>query len=204
MKKALIDSLISFSKTHLLILLAFLALAIAYMSPILDGKVISQHDMTAFDGVRQELTKYHEETGEYSQWTNSLFSGMPAFHVGPSGKTPNVFSRIAGAVRLFITYRNPVAILFVYLLCFYVLLLVLRITPWIAAMGAIAFALSSYNLIILQPGHINKAYAIAYMAVVVAGILLTYRGKYLGGGLLFMLGLGLELYSNHLQITYYL
>jgi hypothetical protein len=204
MKKALTDSLISFSKTHLLILLAFLALGVAYMSPVLDGKVLSQHDMTAFDGVRQELTKYHEDTGEYSQWTNSLFSGMPAFHVGPSGETPNVFSKIALAVRLFITFRNPIAILFVYLLCFYVLLLTLRITPWIAAMGAIAFALSSYNLIILQPGHINKAYAIAYMALVVAGILLSYRGKYLGGGLLFMLGLGLELYSNHLQITYYL
>jgi len=204
MKKALIDSLISFSKTHLIILLGFLALALLYMNPVLDGKVLSQHDMTAFDGVRQELSKYHEETGEYSQWTNSLFSGMPAFHVGPSGKTPNAFSRLALAVRLFITYRNPVAILFVYLLCFYVLLLTLRVKPWIAAIGAIAFAFSSYNLIILEPGHINKAYAIAYMAVVVAGMLLTYRGKYLGGGLLFLLGLGLQLYSNHLQITYYL
>ncbi len=204
MKKALIDSLISFSKTHLIILLGFLTLAMVYMSPVLDGKVLSQHDMTAFDGVRQELTQYHEDTGEYSQWTNSLFSGMPAFHVGPSGKSPNVFSKMAHAVRLFITYRNPIAILFVYLLCFYILLLVLRVTPWISAIGAIAFALSSYNLIILEPGHINKAYAIAYMAVVVAGILLTYRGIYLGGGLLFLLGLGLELYSNHLQITYYL
>lgn len=204
MKKALIDSLISFSKTHLIIILGFLALALVYMSPVLDGKVLSQHDMTAFDGVRQELSKYHEETGEYSQWTNSLFSGMPAFHVGPSGKTPNVFSNIARAVRLFITLRNPVAIIFVYLLCFYILLVSLRIKHWIAAIGAIAFAFSSYNLIILAPGHINKAYAIAYMAVVVAGMLLTYRGKYLRGGLLFLLGLGLELYSNHLQITYYL
>lgn len=204
MKKALIDSLISFSKTHLLILLGFLALAIAYMSPVLDGKVLSQHDMTQFTGVKQELKQYHEETGEYSQWTNSLFSGMPAFHVGPSGKTPNIFSKLSRAVRLFLPDINPIGILFVYLICFYVLLLSLRITHWISALGAIAFALSSYNLIILEPGHINKAYAIAYMALVVAGILLTYRGKYLQGGLLFMVGLGLELHSNHLQITYYL
>jgi len=204
MKKALIDSLISFSKTHLLILLGFLALAMAYMSPILDGKVLSQHDMTQFTGVKQELKQYHEETGEYSQWTNSLFSGMPAFHVGPSGKSPNIFSKLARAVRLFLPDINPIAILFVYLLCFYVLLLSMRIIPWVSAVGAIAFALSSYNLIILEPGHINKAYAIAYMALVVAGILLTYRGKYLQGGLLFMVGLGLELHSNHLQITYYL
>ena len=100
--------------------------------------------------------------------------------------------------------RNPVAILFVYLFCFYVLLLTMRISPWVSAIGAIAFALSSYNLIILQPGHIAKAYAIAYMALVIAGILLAYRGKYLAGGILFMFGLGLELYTNHLQITYYL
>lgn len=204
MKNALIASLASFSRTHLIIILAFLALGLAYMSPVLDGKVLSQHDMTQYDGMKEELTKFHDETGEYSQWTNSLFSGMPAFHVGPSGKTFNVFSRIASFIRLRITMRNPVAIMFIYLICFYILLLSMRATPWVSAIGAIAFALSSYNLIILQPGHIAKAYAIAYMALVVAGILTAYRGKYLAGGILFVLGLGLELYSNHIQITYYL
>ncbi|MCP4314348.1 MAG: YfhO family protein [Bacteroidetes bacterium] len=204
MKNALIESLTSFSKTHLIILVGFLALALAYMSPVLDGKVLSQHDMTQFDGMKQELVKYHEETGEYSQWTNSLFGGMPAFHVGPSGKIFNVFSRIATFAHLKIPMRNPVSIMFIYLLCFYVLLVALKVNPWVSAIGAIAFAFSSYNLIILDPGHIAKAYAIAYMAPVVAGILLTYRGKYLWGGILFIFGLGLELYSNHLQITYYL
>jgi hypothetical protein len=204
MKKALIASLASFSRTHLIIILAFLALGIAYMSPVLDGKVLSQHDMTQYDGMKQELTKFHEETGEYSQWTNSLFGGMPAFHVAPTGGKTTIFREFSKVIRLGIAMRNPVVILFVYLICFYVLLLSLRLSPWVSAIGAIAFALSSYNLIILQPGHIAKAYAIAYMALVVAGILLTYRGKYMGGGILFMVGLGLELYTNHLQITYYL
>jgi len=204
MKKALIDSLISFSKTHLLILLGFLALAVAYMSPALEGKVLSQHDMTQFTGVKQELKEYHEETGENSQWTNSLFSGMPSFHVGPTGAKNTIFGVLTKNIRLRTSSISPIGILFVYLLCFYILLLSLRVSPWVSAMGAIAFALSSYNLIILEPGHISKAYAIAYMAPVVAGILLTYRGKYKGGGLLFMTGLGLELYHNHLQITYYL
>lgn len=204
MKKALIASLISFSRTHLIILLGFLALALAYMSPVLDGKVLSQHDMTQFDGVSRELIKYQEESGESSQWTNSLFSGMPAFHVGPTGAKTTVFREMAKVLRFGADMSNPVAILLTYLLCFYVLLLTLRLSPWLSAIGAIAFALSSYNLIILQPGHISKAYAIAFMAPVVAGILLTYRGKYLVGGLIFMLGLGIELYYNHLQITYYL
>ena len=204
MKKALIASLASFSRTHLLIILAFLALGLAYMSPVLDGKVLSQHDMTQYDGMKEELSKFHEETGEYSQWTNSLFGGMPAFHVAPVGGKTTIFREASRFVRLGITMRNPVAIMFVYLLSFYVLLLSMRISPWVSAIGAIAFALSSYNLIILQPGHIAKAYAIAYMALVIAGILLAYRGKYLAGALLFTFGLGLELYTNHLQITYYL
>ena len=204
MKKAVIASLASFSRTHLIIILGFLALAIAYMNPVLNGKVLSQHDMTQFNGMKNELEKFHEETGEYSQWTNSIFGGMPAFHVGPAGEKTTVFRELAKVVRLWMSYRSPVAILFVTLLCFYVLLIALGVSPWVGAIGAIAFAFSSYNLIILQPGHLTKAYAIAYMAPVVGGILLAYRGKYLLGGILFLAGLGFELYTNHLQITYYL
>ncbi|MEN8157531.1 MAG: YfhO family protein [Bacteroidota bacterium] len=204
MKKALIASLLDFSKTHLIILAGFIALALLYLSPILDGKVLSQSDMTNVAGMSHELKQYHEESGEYSQWTNSMFSGMPAFHVGPTGAKTTVFSTISRALRFDMNSSNPVAIFFIYLLGFYLLLIALRISPWVSAMGAIAFALSSYNIIIVEVGHINKAYAIAYMAPVVGGILLTYRGKYLAGGLLFMLALGLELNSNHLQITYYL
>lgn len=200
MKKALIE----FSRTHLIILLGFIVIGFAYMSPLLDGKVLSQHDMTQVAGMSKELKDYNEETGEYSQWTNSMFSGMPGFHVGPTGAKTTVFKALAKVFRLGIGFSNPLANFFVYLLCFYILLLALRLNPWISAIGAVAFALSSYNLIILQVGHVNKAYAIAFMAPVVAGMLMTYRGKYLIGGLLFLLGLGLELYSNHLQITYYL
>jgi len=204
MKAALIEALTKFARSHLIILLGFLALATVYMSPVLDGKVLSQHDMTQFDGVRQELTRYQEETGESSQWTNSQFSGMPAFHVAPYGSRTTVFRELAKVTRFGAGSSHPIAILFTYLFCFYILLLTLRLSPWLSAIGAIAFAFSSYNFIILEPGHISKAYAIAFMAPVVAGILLTYRGKYLAGGLIFLLGLGIELYYNHLQITYYL
>ncbi|MCK5135617.1 MAG: YfhO family protein [Bacteroidales bacterium] len=200
MKKALLE----FSRTHLIILLGFITISLVYLSPLLDGKVLQQSDMTQVAGMSQELKEYHEETGEYSQWTNSMFSGMPAFHVGPAGAKKTVFSHFANVLRFGISLSNPFAIFFIYLICFYVLLLSLRLSPWVSAIGAIAFALSSYNIIIIEVGHINKAYAIAFMAPVIAGLLLTYRGKHLAGGLLFLLGLGLQLYSNHLQITYYL
>jgi hypothetical protein len=204
MKNAIIEALKTFSKTHLIIILGFVALSVAFMSPILDGRVLSQNDMTQYQGIKHELATYHEETGEYSQWTNSQFNGMPGFHVGPTGARPTVFSYISKVLRLGLSYNSPISTLFLYLLCFYILMLSLRLSPWVSAIGAIAFALSSYNIVILEVGHINKAYAIAFMPLVIAGILNAYRGKYVLGGLLFMVGLGLELGSNHLQITYYL
>ena len=196
--------LLKFSRTHLIIILGFIVISLVYLSPIIDGKVLQQSDMTQVAGMSQELKQYHEETGEYAQWTNSMFSGMPAFHVGPTGAKKTVFSYLSKILRFGISFNSPFSNFFIYLICFYVLMLSLRLSPWISAMGAIAFALSSYNIIIVEVGHINKAYAIAFMAPVIAGILLTYRRKHLAGGLLFLLGLGLQLHSNHLQITYYL
>lgn len=204
MKNNIVEALKAFSKTHLIIIAGFIALSIGFMNPILDGKVLSQNDMTQYQGIKNELKKYHEESGEYSQWTNSQFNGMPAFHVGPTGARQTVFSHISRALRLGFSYNSPISTLLLYLFCFYILMQSLRLSPWVSAIGAIAFAFSSYNIIILEVGHINKAYAIAFMPLVIAGILNTYRGKYLVGGLLFMVGLGLELGSNHLQITYYL
>ena len=117
MKNEIIEALKTFSRTHLIIILGFLALGMAYMSPVLDGKVLSQHDMTQYDGMRQESKKFHEETGEYTLWTNSLFSGMPAFHVAPTGGKTTVFREVAKVVRLGLPMRNPIAIMFVYLIC---------------------------------------------------------------------------------------
>src|SRR4030042_1087303 len=108
MKKVLLD----FSRTHLLILAGFVALALAYMNPVLDGKVLSQSDMNNVEGMSQELKQYQEETGEYSQWTNSMFSGMPAFHVGPTGAKTTVFRELARVFRLGINFGSPVANLF--------------------------------------------------------------------------------------------
>ena len=200
MKQVLID----FAKTHLLVILVFVVFTLLYFSPLLEGKVLNQYDLHNATGMAQELKEYHARTGEYAQWTNSMFSGMPAFHVGPTGARQTVFSYVARSLRFGAGYSSPFTIYILYLLGFYVLLLSFRISPWLSGIGAAAFALSTYNILIISVGHINKAYAIAFMAPVVAGLLLTYRGKYLIGGLLFLLGLGMELFSNHLQITYYL
>lgn len=198
------EKLTEFAKTHLVVIITFFALSVAYFHPQIGGKVLDQFDTHNAEGMARELELYHEETGEYAQWTNSMFGGMPAFHVGPHGQSTSVFGYLGKILTLGMDYSNPIGILYLYLLGFYLLLISLRQNPWLSLIGAIAFAFSSYNLIILGVGHTTKAYAIAFMAPLIGGMLLVYRQRYLAGGILFLLALGLEIRSNHLQITYYL
>ena len=177
-------------------------MALIYMNPVLQGKGINQNDITQSTGMARELVKFEESTGEQSQWTNSAFGGMPSYQI-KTEKSHNIFYYLFRGLKLFLPGYSA-APLFLYLLGFYILLITLRLNKWLALAGAIAFAFTSYNLILIQAGHINKTYAIAYMAPVIAGVILTFRKKYLLGGILTTLALGLEITSNHFQITYYL
>lgn len=189
---------------HLVVIVLFLLIPIIYFSPVIDGKVLQQYDLTHSIGMAQELKEYHEKTGEYAQWTNSMFSGMPAIHVGPYGKNKTIFDHLRVWFRLGMPSIHPMASVFIYLIGFYILLISLGASPWLSLIGAFAFAFSTYNFNIIAVGHITKTYAIGFMAFVVAGIILTFRKKYLLGGLITTLGLGLEISSSHMQITYYL
>ncbi len=185
----------------LLAVAAFIALSFLFFSPVIEGKVLYQNDMTHVKGTIQELEQYKAETGENAMWTNSLFGGMPAYLVR-SGQTNNIFHMLQHALRLYLPYFT-VGILFVYLLGFYFLFRVLKTAPLLSFIGATAFAFGSYNLIIIAAGHITKAYAIGYMAPVLAGIILTYQGKYILGGLISLFAIGIQISTSHYQITYY-
>ncbi len=179
----------------------FIILAIVYLFPALEGKGIQSTDTVTFRGAAQEIIDYREKTGEEPLWTNSMFSGMPAYLI--STKFPgNLISSVDKILKLGLPH--PIGVVFLYFLGFFILMLSLKVDKWIGLLGAIAFALSSYFFIILEAGHNTKALAISYMAPVLAGIILTYRGKYLLGGILTALFLSLEINANHLQITYYL
>ncbi len=183
-------------------LVLFIALSFTYFSPVLKNKELIQMDETHAIGMAKELRTFEAETGEKSQWTNSMFSGMPAYQIrGDASK--NIFSYLNRTFRLGLPYKT-VAILFLYLLGFYIFLLSLKLDKWMSLIGAIAFAFGSYNLIIIIAGHITKAYTIALMGPVIAGILFTYNRNIWGGGLFTTLALGLQIAYNHVQITYYL
>ncbi len=180
----------------------FIVLSFSYFNPVLQNKELPQMDETHAIGMAHELKSFEAETGEKSQWTNSMFGGMPAYQIkGDSSK--NIFAYLNKLFRFGLPYKT-VAILFLYMLGFYVFLLSLKIDKWMSLVGAIAFAFGSYNLIIIIAGHITKAYTIALMGPVIAGVLYTYNRHIWGGGLFTAIALGLQIAYNHVQITYYL
>ena len=182
-------------------ILAFAVISWVYFYPVTQGKRVKQHDMEMHKGMAQELTQYRESTGETALWTNSAFSGMPAWNISAPQKT-NLFQYVHKVLS--IGLPSPLGSVFISMLGFFILLLVLDVGVWVSALGAIAYGFTSYLYIIIGAGHNAKAVAMAYMAPVIAGVLLTYKGKYLWGLVLTAIAASLELYANHLQITYYL
>ena len=188
-------------KPHIIIIILFALISFAYFSPLIEGKSIDGHDIKTWIGMSKEISDFRDSSGTEALWTNSMFSGMPAYQISVKYSS-NLVRYIDKVITL--GFPRPANILFLYLLGFYLLLLSLKVDYRIAAVGAIAYAFSSYFFIIIQAGHMTKAHAIAYLPMVVASVIYTYRGKLLLGGVLTALTVALELYSNHLQITYYL
>lgn len=179
----------------------FALITLIYFNPILEGKRLKQHDIEMYKGMSQELYSYHAATGETSLWTNSMFGGMPAWNItvyDNSNKIKYLEPWLSAK------FPQPFNAVFLSMLGFFILLLVLDCSVWISFIGGLAYGLTSYLFIIIGAGHNTKALAMAYMAPIIAGILLTYKGKYLWGGVLTAIALALEVKSNHLQITYYL
>ena len=186
---------------HLAIIGIFIALCFVYFSPALQGKALYQSDVLMAQGMQKEIMDFKAKDGKGPLWTNSMFGGMPAFQIWvqyPNNVTTYVISFFKTV------FPNPIDTVLLYLLGAYLLFCVLRINPWLAAAGAIAFAFSSYNFQIIDAGHSNKAMAIAFFPPILAGIILTFRRQYILGAVLTALFLAIEIRTNHIQMTYYL
>ena len=185
---------------HLYAVIAFIILAGIYASPVLQGKKLSQHDITMSLAGSHESTEFTKQTGEIAWWTNSMFGGMPAFMI--HGKYPNSIGSSIGG-QLMNVLPTPINMIFLMMLGMYILLIVLRASVWQAVLGAIGFAFCSWNMVIIPAGHTSKVIALAYAPMVAAGAVLCFNGKYLLGAALTALFMSLEIYANHVQITYY-
>lgn len=179
----------------------FALITLVYFNPILEGKRLKQHDIEMNQGMSKEILDYYANTGDKALWTNSMFGGMPAWNIYiiPQNKLMSTIHRVFSA-----GFPNPFSTVFISMLGFFILLLVLDCSIWTSFIGGLAYGLTSYLFIIIGAGHNTKAIAMAYMAPVIAGILLTYKGKYLWGSIMTSIAMAMEVRANHLQITYYL
>ena len=185
---------------HALAIFGFVLISLIYFYPVLQGKQIFQSDIAQYTGMAKEQNDFRASNHTEPYWTDSAFGGMPTYQLG--AKYPHDYiGAVDDAIRFL---PRPADYLFLYFLGFYGLLLVMKIDPLKAFFGAIAFGFSTYLIIILGVGHNAKAHAIGYMPLVIAGILLVYRHKYIVGGLLTLFATALEINANHFQMTYYL
>ncbi len=186
---------------HAIAIVLFIALSSIYFSPLFDGYTLKQSDVKQFQGMSKEIVDYRIQNGSEPLWTNSMFGGMPAYQVSVTHES-NLLVFVDRFLKLGLPI--PVGVLFISMLGFYIFALCLRLNPWLSIVGAIAFGFSSFNILYIGAGHMTKVNAVAYMAPALGGMILAFRGRWLIGSIIFALFFGLNLTSNHLQITYYL
>lgn len=179
----------------------FIAICFFYFTPAFQGKVLMQSDVTQAQGMQKEIMEVRAKTGKAPLWTNQVFGGMPAYQIW-AFYPDNITTYVISALKT--VFPNPIDTVLLSLFGAYLLFCVLKLNPWLAAAGAIAFTFSSYNFILLHAGHSNQAYAITFFAPILAGIILTLRGKHLLGAVLTAFFLAMEIRSNHIQMAYYL
>ena len=191
---------LKFFSTHLVSLLVFIIAALLYFHPVLKGEKLSQSDITQHIGMAKEVNDYRITTGLEPYWAESAFSGMPTYQIG----TYFPHDYLSYLDRLIRFLPRPADYLFLYFLGFYILLLAFKVDWKLAIMGSLAFGFSTYLMIIFGAGHNAKAHAIAYMPLVIAGVVYVFKKQYLLGFTLTGLATALEIKANHPQMTYYL
>lgn len=186
---------------HLIAIGIFLLVAIVFCKPALEGKVVYQHDLQGWRGMVQQSFEFKEKYGHFPLWTNSLFSGMPAYQIAMDATQPLTLAYFDKVISLGLP--QPINFFFVACICFYFLCLVLRINPWIGIMASLAYAYSTYDPIIIMVGHVTKMASIAYAPAVIASFLMILEKKYWSGTAMLILFSVVFIAQNHLQIVYY-
>lgn len=186
---------------HLIALGIFLVITFLYFSPVFTGKALEQHDIAQWLGMSKELSDYRAATGIEPLWTSAMFSGMPAYQISvlfPS----NLIQYVSSVFMLGLP--SPANLLFLGLLGFYILMITLKADYRIGIAGAIAYAFCSFNFVSITAGHNTKVQAIMLIPMILAGVIMAYRSKWLLGAAITGLALSVQIYANHLQISYYL
>ena len=185
-----------------LAIVLFAVISFVYFMPAdLEGRILYQHDSSAGRGSAQEARAYQQQTGERTRWSNATFSGMPTYQTAPSYNSTDVLSKVITVYHLGLP--DYVWYVFAYLLGFYILLRAFNFREYLAVLGSVIWAFSSYFFIIIAAGHIWKVMALAYLPPMIGGLVLAYRGKFLWGFIVTAIFTAFEVNANHVQMTYY-
>ncbi len=187
-------------KQDILVIVGFALLALLYCYPQLQGKKLNQHDNISWQGMAQEAKSYHETTGKDALWSNSMFGGMPTYTTYVGAANTNYTGYVQTVLQ---AVGKPAYFFFIAMLCFYLLMRVLNINKWLSMVGAIAYAFSTYNAIIISVGHETKMLTMGYLPAAMAGLYLVYREKWLTGAAVLGLSFALIFSNNHFQVIYY-
>ena len=201
---------------HVVMVVVMFALASIYLMPVYEGKTLVQGDQVKASAANHKLRAEEERTGQVPKWEEAMFSGMPSYQIWTAPqKSP--FSYLSKALIMFRTsLSSTVAVVFLYLLGFYIAMILMGFSPWLSLVGAVGFGLGSYNIIIVEAGHVTKAWCIAMMAPILTGMTMTLKAAIdkdmdkkkrnrliLWGSILFTVSLILQISFNHIQITFY-
>ena len=186
---------------HIISFAAIILLSVFYFIPQFQGKKLVQGDVISFKGASAEARDYHGKTGETVLWSTSMFGGMPTYQSSAPQKN-NLLKYVERAMNLGIT--RPIGYFIFGMLGFYLLMMIMGVSPLVGLIGAILFGLSTNHMILYEAGHMSKVRSIMSSPMIIAGVLLVFRRRYLLGGAIFGLFLGVNIYVNHLQMTYYL
>jgi hypothetical protein len=186
---------------HIIAVVIFLVVAVVYCKPALEGKVVLQHDIQGWRGMSQQSVEFNEKYGYYPLWTNSLFSGMPAYQIFLDARTHVLVGYLGSAITLGLP--KPISFLFLACICFYFLCVVAGANPWISIMGGLAYAYSTFDPIIISVGHDTQMISIGYLPAVIAGLILLFQKRYWTGFAVTSLFAALLIGQNHLQMVYY-
>jgi hypothetical protein len=194
------SSLLKKALPHIIAIVVFLVVSVAYNKTALEGKVLRQADVEGYTAMARQSHEFKDKYGHFPLWTESMFSGMPAYNIAMDATSSITIGYLN---RLFDIGPKPVYFFFIACVCFYILTQVLGLNLLISLTGSLAYAFATFNPILVAVGHETELTAIGYMPAVIAGVLLLLRGRYLGGTALLTVFFGLEVSTQHLQIVYY-
>jgi len=186
---------------HVIAIAAFLVVAVVYCRPALEGKVVNQSDVQQWKAMARQSFEYKEKYGRFPLWIESAFAGMPAYTIAIDAG-PAISYGYLGMI-MYLGLPQPICFFFLACVCFYILMAVLRVDPWVAMLASLAYAYSSYDPIIIATGHVTKMWAIAWAPGVIAAFLILLKRNYWWGTALLAFFFAEQISTQHLQIVYY-